>query len=125
MYFNRLNSRQHIARKAAYTSDHTDWNSIPMGGISNTGGSTAVGEESRVRVIVTKQSGNDSEFVRIYMHTFSILIATYRTITRPQTSWMACFRKFIVAENICAGYDDMFIVFFSLVTLERFYVSPS
>lgn len=61
--FYRLNSRQHVAKKA-HLGNGAEWNSMAMGTITNNNGaSSAVNEESHVRVIVTKQTGNDSGYV--------------------------------------------------------------
>lgn len=63
---NRLNSRQHTARKAR-GNDSTEWNSIPLGGVSSSGGSATVADDRHVRVVVTRKSGNDAESVIIHI----------------------------------------------------------
>jgi len=55
-----LNSRNHIINKSHHNGS-SEWNAIQMDGLSNnTARSTTVNEDRHVRIIVTKQSGSDS-----------------------------------------------------------------
>lgn len=63
--YGRLNSRQHVAKKA-YSGKNADWNLMTMAAISNNNvASSADNYGDHVRVVVTKQTANDSGYVSV------------------------------------------------------------